>query len=178
MQGPSKKEHPRHKGRPAGNAVSVVIAVALCSAFILAFAVIVLDSQETPRTGPGHFPRKNPVPFGFNFYVTPALRIPWTDLTFQLSEGANATSWSNLTSQDLTSSQKNITWHYGQPKTLSNLSIWFNVTDALGNGRWDSFDAISFTTGSANRFSANTTYTLSILYEPTGGSLLSLTFYG
>jgi hypothetical protein len=148
--------------------------------FILVFVLVTIGYNESPRTGPGSFPRKSTVPYGFKFDLMfgSSSHTSWTDLTFQLSTGGYTISWTNLTAQDLNSHEVNQTWHYGHPQILGSMSVWFNVTDLSGNGKMDNRDSFEFTTGSDVRFSPDSTYTLTILYEPTDGSMLSLDFTG
>ncbi len=162
-----------------GRSGSIVIAIAVCVMFILVFLLVIVNN-ESPRTDHGSMPRKKTVPYGFKFYLYPgsSSHTSWTDVTFQLSSGANTIAWANLTDQDLDSHEVNQTWHYGHPQSLGSMSVWFNVTDLSGNGRLDSGDSIEFTTESDSRFSSDSTYTLTILYEPTDGSMLSLDFTG
>lgn len=146
--------------------------------FILVFVMISLDDTDYTPTG-GHPFRKAAIAYGFKFQLlAPPSKTSWTDVTFQLSAGSNTISWGNLSAEDLNSQESNTTWHYGHPQTLGPLSVWFNVTDLTGNGRLDIGDFITFTTGSDALFSSSTTYTLIILYEPTGGSMVSLDFTG
>ncbi len=156
---------------------SVFIAIAVCGMFLLVFVLTMTHHPDGTTDGPRT--RKVTIPYGFKFFLpTPSSHISWTDISFQLSVGSNTISWMNLTAQDLTSSESNTTWHYGHPQTLGSMSVWFNVTDLAGDGRMNSGDAIAFTTGSAETFSANKTYTMTLLYEPTDGSLLGLDFTG
>jgi len=148
--------------------------------FILVLVLVTIGDNESPRTDHGSFPPKNTVPYGFKFYLMfgSSSHTPWTDITFQLSSGSNVITWANLTAQDLNSHEDNQTWHYGHPQILGSMSVWFNVTDLSGNGMLDNGDSIEFTTGSDYRFSSDSTYTLTILYEPTDGSMLALDFTG
>lgn len=102
--------------------------------------------------------------------------LMWGDLEIELSDGTNTTSWTNLTAADLTSSHGNVTWHFGSPKSLGGLEVWLNVTDSKGDGLLDHGDYMDLTTGGP-RFSSEVGYVLTLLYMPTQGSLLSMTFF-
>jgi hypothetical protein len=119
---------------------------------------------------------KTIVPYGFRLPLPsgPLPHTSWTDIAIQLSTGIYTIQWANLTSQDLDSHEVNATWHYGHPLTLGSLSVWLNVTDRTGNGNLDNGDFLTMTTGSDVTFLTNTSYTLTLLYEPTGGSILSM----
>lgn len=155
---------------------TIGIVIALCAVFILAFSLVALYEPHQDRIWP-QIPRKVSIPFGYMFQFY-GFTASWNDITFQLSAGGYTISWANLTSQDLTSSEKNTTWHYGHPQILGTMSVWFNVTDLAGDGRLNNGDSVAFTTGSAETFSANKTYTMTLLYEPTDASMLGLDFTG
>jgi hypothetical protein len=168
------------KGTDPGKArdiKTIGIVVALCAVFILAFGLVALYDPDPPDRIWPQIPRKIPIPFGFKFQFYGFI-ASWTDITLQLSAGAYTIAWANLTAQDLTSNEKNTTWHYGHPLILGSMLVWLNVTDLAGDGRLNNGDAITFTTGSAETFSENKTYTMTLLYEPTDGSMLSLDFTG
>jgi hypothetical protein len=158
--------------------ISRLIVIVICAMFILVFVIVSLDDTDNTSTD-GPLVRKAALAYGFKFQLfAPSSKTSWTDVTFQLSAGSNTISWINLSAENLNSKESNTTWHYGHPQNLGSLSVWFNVTDLTGNGRLDYGDIITFTTGSDALFSSSTTYTLSILYEPTDESILALDFTG
>lgn len=164
-------------GRPSRRSWSIVIAIAVSAMLLLVFILIALDHPNGTLTiSPT---RKKAIPYGFEFDLTgPSSHVSWTDVTIQLSSGIDTISWSNLTAEDLNSNEMNATWHYGHPQILGPMSVWLNVTDLAGNGCVDTGDHVSFTTSSSARFLTNTTYTIVLLYEPTGGSMLDIDFTG
>ena len=159
---------------------SIVITIAVCAMFILAFALIAMGYPNEGIDGHHYYPHKSAVPYGFRLPLPsgPLPHTSWTDVTIQLSTGVYTIAWTNLTSQDLDSPDGGATWHYGHPLTLGSLSVWLNVSDRAGNGYLDNGDFLTMTTGSDVSFLMNSTYALSLLYEPTGGSILSMIFTG
>jgi FlaG/FlaF family flagellin (archaellin) len=117
---------------------------------------------------------KSSVPNGYKVQLTEATAdVKWGDIIIQLNEGPNTTSWTNLTTADLVSSTSPTMWHHGSPLHLDNLSVFLNITDLSGNGKIDRGDSLTFTTCSSPTFVTTLTYTLTLVYKPTGGSILS-----
>lgn len=106
-------------------------------------------------------------------FTNPTGEIKWGDVYIQLSEGANITSWTNLTTEDLVSSTSPIQWSYGDCLILGNLHVFLNVSDLTANGKINQGDSVTFTTFTAPTFSTSLTYTLTIVYRPTGGMIMS-----
>lgn len=123
-------------------------------------SVLVLDKQTVAN--------------GYKVQLTEATaEVKWGDVTMQLSEGTDIVSWINLTTEDLVSSTEPAVWHYGSALTLGALHVFLNITDIGANGKINRGDAITFTTFVSPTFSTSLTYTLTLVYMPTGGSILS-----
>lgn len=60
---------------------------------------------------------------------------------------------------------------------MGALDVWLNVTDLAANGRMNNGDYITLTT-SNGQFSMSTTYTLTLIYEPTAGAMVYYGFTG
>ncbi len=117
---------------------------------------------------------KNSVASGYKVQLTDATsEIKWGDVIVQLSEGANITSWSNLTTENLVSPNVPVTWHFGSAISLGGLSVFLNITDLGANGKINRGDSLTFTTFTSPTFSTSLTYTMALVYKPTGGSVLS-----
>ena len=58
------------------------------------------------------------------------------------------------------------------------MTVYLNATDLAGNGRMSNGDYITLQVGGGSVFSPSTTYTLTLLYEPTDGSMLAYDFTG
>jgi flagellin-like protein len=117
---------------------------------------------------------RSSVPNGYRVQLTEATAdVKWGDIMIQLSEGLNTTSWTNITTEDLVSPISPTVWHYGSPLVLDNLNVFLNITDLSGNGKINRGDSLTFTTYTSPTFLTPLTYTLTLVYKPTGGSILS-----
>lgn len=111
---------------------------------------------------------------GYKVTLTdPTGDIKWGDIYVQLSEGMNITSWTNLTTADLVSSESPVQWSYGSSLMLSGLHVFLNVTDLTANGKINQGDSLTFTTLSSPTFSTYLTFTLTLIYRPSGGMIMS-----
>lgn len=117
---------------------------------------------------------RSSVPAGYKVLLTnPTGDIKWGDVFVQLSEGTNITSWTNLTTEDFVSTSQPATWSYGTSVTLSGLHVFLNISDLTANGKINQGDSLTFTTFTAPTFSTSLTYSLTLIYRPTGGMILS-----
>lgn len=115
---------------------------------------------------------------GYKVVLTEATTdVKWGDVMIQLSEGLNTTSWTNLTTASLVSPISPTVWHYGSPLVLDDLHVFLNITDLSGNGKINRGDSLTFTTFSSPAFITSYTYMLTIVYKPTGGSILSAAIF-
>lgn len=118
---------------------------------------------------------RSSVPSGYKVLLTDATsEVKWGDVIVQLSEGTDIDSWSNLTTADLVSPVTPAVWNCGEPKTLGNLSVFLNITDIGGNGKINRGDSLTFSTFTSPTFSTSLTYTLTLVYKPTGGAIVSV----
>ena len=62
-------------------------------------------------------------------------------------------------------------------RALGTLTVWMNATDLAGNGYVNQGDSVTLTTA-GGLFSKSTTYTISLLYKPTGDTIVSQSFTG
>ena len=160
--------------------VVVVIVVIFVLPLLLYFMVLGFDGDND---GYGNTPginvlRKSSIAGGFKIELTaPTAEVTWSDVTIQLSNVARTISWTNMTASDLTSAAPPEAWHYGSGRVLGDLVVFLNVTDLAANGRISNGDYIAFTVGSG-AFASSATYTMTLLYEPTDGSMLSYDFTG
>jgi flagellin-like protein len=169
--------------RKDSEAVSPVIATILMVAITVVLAavlyVMVLGFGGTSSTPGINVLRKSSIAGGFKIeFTAPTAEVAWSDVTIQLSDAsAHTVSWNNGTTVGLTSTTQPKVWHYGSAQTLGSLAVWFNVTDLAANGRMSNGDYITLTVG-GGVFAPSTTYTVTLLYEPTSGSMLAYDFTG
>ena len=104
------------------------------------------------------------------FIVTISVReIPWDDITIQLTDGIDLAEWepisSNLDGGSAISS--NLT-----TRTLGTLTVCCTVFDLAGTGYINQGDCLELSTFSgAEAFDSETTYTVVLIYEPTGEAM-------
>jgi hypothetical protein len=134
-------------------------------------------SGEVDMTPSINVLQKSAVSNGFKVaFTAPTSEVAWSDVTIQLADGSNTVTWDTMTTEGLTSSSPPAVFN-GAVKTLGTLSVYMNATDLAGNGRMSNGDYITLQVGGAV-FAPSTTYTLTLLYEPTGGSMLGYNFTG
>lgn len=98
---------------------------------------------------------------------------PWSNVTILISDGANTAAWTNITSEDLTGGAG--TRHNYASVMLGSLIVWLNITDLSGNGYLNNGDYMSLT---ANSFASTTTYTVTVIFEPTACEMTHINFSG
>lgn len=101
--------------------------------------------------------------------------VPWGTILIQLSDGSNEASWAPTTA-GLTAATA-IREELGA-KMVGSLRVWCNVTDLAANGRINGGDFFTLISGSETTFGASTTYTVTIIYEPTGDEIAHMSFTG
>jgi hypothetical protein len=117
---------------------------------------------------------ENGVKFTFSGVSKPTI---WSDISIQLVEGQQHLSWSPKSGA--LDGGYAMTYEGFKPVMLgSSLRIWCNVTDVQGNGYIDGGDFFAFTTGSSQPFIPYTLYTMTIIWEPAGAKMTSITFEG
>ena len=168
--------------RKDSEGVSPVIATILMVAITVVLAavlyVMVLGFGGTTSTPGINVLRKTSTAGGFKIeFTAPTAEVTWSDVTIQLSAGSNTVSWTNMTTEALTGAAPPEVWHFGSGQTLGTISVWLNVTDLAANGRMSNGDYVTVTVG-GGVFAPSTTYTLTLLYEPTDGSMLAYDFTG
>jgi len=164
--------------RKDSEGVSPVIATILMVAITVVLAavlyVMVLGFGGTTSTPNVQVLKRTTISSGYQVALTsPTATVKWGDVQIQLSDGTNTLTYNNQTTVLLTSASPPKMWHYGSARTLGSLSVWFNVTDLAGDGKISSGDFMSITTGGASTFSVSTSYTLTIIYTPTGSAMMS-----
>lgn len=152
--------------------VSILISVGLAAALYL----MVLGFGGTP--GPSATPiavmSDTPTVDGVKVtFMSVSEEVPWSDVTLLLSDNMNFAAWHPVSS-DLTGTvfeQED----YGSDM-LGSLIVSLTVTDLAGNGVVDGGDYFVLT--SSPSFSAVTTYTVTIVWEPSDGNIGMVSFSG
>lgn len=100
----------------------------------------------------------------------------WDDFTVQLQDQSGATAiWAPLTSKLDNGTTSN---YIDGPKALGSLAVSCNITDLAGNGRVDRMDFFTLIPGADQAFSSGTTYTVTIMYDPTATEVCRVSFVG
>jgi flagellin-like protein len=167
--------------RKDSEGVSPVIATILMVAITVVLAavlyVMVLGFGGTSSTPGINVLRKTSVGTGFKIeFTAPTAEVKWSDVTIQLSSGADTVSWNDMTTELLTSTTQPAVWHGAQKTAGSLVGVYLNITDLAANGAMSNGDYVTIQMPSG--FASSTTYTLTLLYEPTSGSMLAYSFTG
>ena len=156
--------------------VVVVIAFTLITVILAAVLyVMVLGFGGTSAQTPESFLTKSTVSSGLELSFGPvSADMQWSDVTILLSDGTSTVHWSPATtSLDNATTSKQLLWAC----TLGSLTVYCNVTDLAGNGYVNQGDYFALTTGGGS-FSVATTYTCTIMYDPTAGQVCRINFIG
>lgn len=170
--------------RSRTEAVSPVIATILLVGITVVLAatlyVMVFGFGANTNTPPVADFTKSSVTGGFKFVFTPFSKdTTWDKISIVLSDDTHAISFNNTTTESLSSPSGVVATitHCDGSRVLGNLTIWMNVTDLAGNGYVNQGDSVTPTT-SGGHFSKNITYTIFLIYKPTGDVITSQQFIG
>jgi len=168
--------------RKDAEGVSPVIATILMVAITVVLAavlyVMVLGFGGTTSTPSVQVLQRTPVTSGWKIALTnPTSTVKWDDISaVQLSDGTNTASWTNIsTAKEITATPG--VGKYGS-QSLGALTVYLNITDLAGDGKIGNGDYLVFTTPSAATFSITGSYTFTLLYKSTGGSMISTSLTG
>ncbi len=154
--------------------ISIILAFGLAA--LLYVMVLGFDGTDG-RTPAVIVISKTSIDGGFKFtFSATTSEVVWSDITFQLSEETSFVSWQPKT-QDLTSASGSVTYPYGVRAGLTGVDVEMVATDIAGNGRMSMGDYITLTAADG-AFSVATTYTLTLIHEPTGGAMTNYVFTG
>ena len=113
---------------------------------------------------------------GLRFALSqPTISVVWDDIAIELSTQVSVASWhphyDGLAGSGL------MTDNLGA-MPLGSMTVYCSVSDLIGNGFINNADYFELTTSGTPTFSPSTTYSLTIIYEPTGGQMASMDFQG
>lgn len=110
-------------------------------------------------------------PDGYKWQLTaPTSEVTWTDFTVILQTGANSVTWSTATQTDLTGT--GVETQALGVKDLGGTNFYMNVTDLGGNGVMNNGDYFTIT----GTFASATSYTVTLMHEPTDGQMVAQTW--
>lgn len=167
--------------RKDSEAVSPVIATILMVAITVVLAavlyVMVLGFGGTTNTPAVNVLRKTSVTDGFKIeFTAPTSEVKWGDVTIQLTYSGGSASWTPTTA-GLTGTPIPKSEDLGEVDLTDTFTVSVVVYDLSGNGAMSNGDYIIIT-ATEGSFSNTVTYTLTMLHEPTDGSMLSYEFTG
>jgi hypothetical protein len=153
-------------------AIIVAVTITIASLFYLWWASPGADGMT-----PAVITSRVPVIGGWQINIVSVTKtdIPWDQINVQLNGGTDSVGWSIKTA-DLDGGF-NITAPYAA-KLLGTLSVTLTVTDNSGSGFVSGGDYFTFTANPV--FSSTMTYTVVLIYEPTGDQMSpgGITFTG
>jgi flagellin-like protein len=164
--------------RKDAEAVSPVIATILMVAITVVLAAVLYVMVLGFGTGGSGTPSIQITtrtaissPDGYKFALTaPTTEVAWTDLTIVLQTGAYSATWDNATQAGLTTTGV-ATQNVG-PRTMNSVAYTAIVTDMGGNGFINLGDYFTIT----GAFAGSTSYTVTLMYEPVDGQMVSQTW--
>jgi len=170
--------------RKDAEAVSPVIATILMVAITVVLAAVLYvmvlgfggTSTQAPTTS---LAKKVPGPsYGVKYeFVAISKTTSWDDLSIQLSDGTSNAAWHPVKANFATGSTVTHS-EATSPTVFGTLSVFCNVTDLVGNGNVNGGDYFTLQTYAAATFGTSTTYTISIIYDPTSEKIFDTTFTG
>ena len=167
-------ESSKHVGKMC--IIFAVVGVLLTVGLSALLYVMVLGFGSDGFTPAIQIISRGTVPNGFRFTLSsPTHSVVWSDLGITLSDSSSTVSWSP-DSEDLTGPGP--TSVVSGTGAMGLLSVRCSVTDIEGNGYINNGDSFELVTVSGDTFSPAVEYTLRLLYQPDGGSMVSYTFHG
>jgi ribosomal protein L37E len=163
-------------GMSAGMVITIVIVVFVIVPIVLSAVlyVMVLGFGSYGSATPSILITSRTAisnPDGYRFALSaPTSEVSWTDLTIVLQTGADSAVWSTATQSSLTAT--GVATQALGARTLGSMSVFVNITDMGGNGYINNGDYFTIT----GTFASFTSYTLTLLYEPTDGQMVAQTW--
>jgi predicted RNA-binding Zn-ribbon protein involved in translation (DUF1610 family)/FlaG/FlaF family flagellin (archaellin) len=138
--------------------------------------VMVLGFGGTDSNPPVAVLSRNTITYGEKFtFVAVSSSTSWDDVSVTLTDGIEYITWfPQASDMDFGSpSETQLTAEY-----LDGMLVSCVVYDIAGNGLVNGGDYFTLTTSGSSTFTPATTYDVTIIYEPTGSSMASITFVG
>jgi len=169
--------------RKDAEAVSPVIATILMVAITVVLAAVLYvmvlgfgqgGGSQTPTSS---LTKVTPAPdYGVKYQFAPMSKdTAWTDVSILITDGVTTVSWAPLTTDlDNGTTAK---WN-GASKVLGIISANCSITDLAGNGYVNQGDFFTITGGPGAAFLTSTTYTVTIMYDPSSAKICDTTFQG
>jgi flagellin-like protein len=170
----------RNKSEAVSPVIATILLVGITVVLAATLYVMVFGFGGNTNTPPAATYTKASVSGGFKFTFTPFSKdTTWDQISVVLTDDSSAISFTNATTASMSSQSGTATTvtHCVGSRVLGNLTVWMNATDLAGNGYVNQGDSVTLTTA-GGVFSKSTTYTIVLLYKPTGDTITSLPFTG
>jgi len=166
--------------RKDAEAVSPVIATILMVAITVVLAavlyVMVLGFGGTGTQTPTSSITKSSVISGDKFTFAPmSTDTAWSDTSIIVTDGTNTLTWKPLSTGWAGTTTK--TWA-GGAQALGTRSVYLNITDLAGNGFVNQGDYYTLIVAGGLGFSSTTTYTTTIMHNPSAAAICHIDFQG
>lgn len=154
--------------------VGILITVGLAAVLYVMVLGFGGDGAQTPASNLS----KTTVTNGVKLTFAPFTQdTTWSDVTILLQDPiGNIAIWSPVTT-DLNSGTP-IMNSFAAVGFGPITNLWCNITDLAGNGYVNQGDFFTFTTGGATSFSTSTTYTITIMHDPSSSEICHISFNG
>lgn len=153
--------------------VIVVVVVPIVLSAVLYFMVVGFSGTGTQT--PTAQMVKSSTATGLRFTLAGITKdTQWGDVRILLQDETTTDSWTPTTAGLTGFAGK--TYNGGAQAIGGGKNVYLNVTDLVGNGYINGGDYISCEPGTA--FSASSTYTLTLIYAPTGSEMTHSTYTG
>lgn len=170
----------KNKSEAVSPVIATILLVGITVVLAATLYVMVFGFGGNTNTPPAAAFTKASVTDGFKFTFTPFSKdTTWDQISIVLTDDSSAISFTNTTTASMSGhggTMMTMTHCVGS-RALGNLTVWMNATDLAGNGYVNQGDCVTLTTA-GGKFSNSTTYTISLLYKPTGDTITSLSFTG
>jgi hypothetical protein len=157
-----------------GIVVGLLLTVLLAAVLYIATLGFVPDGGSTPTM---NMLSRTPMDNGFKFVLSsPTSTVHWSELTIILDDGVNTVHWDKFTTNDLTTPSAPAAYTEAYPRYLGDLDVYFSITDLAGNGEINNGDFFTLEVPDGQSFGTGTTYTLTLIHEPSNGQMLTYHF--
>ena len=156
--------------------ILAVVGILASVGFAAILYVMVLGFGSADGNTPVAALARNTITNGVEFTIAAITKtdVPWDDVKIQVSDGTNSAQWSPTKAFQSTTVGHN----YSASAALTGLTVCLWIYDVSGNGFVSGTDYFTLTTSGGPTFSSATTYTVTIVYAPTGSSMTSASFTG
>ena len=157
--------------------VFAIVGILLSVGLAAVLYVMVLGFGGSVDTTPSLvFTSRSRISNGLRFaFSQPTIPVVWDDIAIALSTQVDVAGWHPH--NDGFAGSGLMTDNLGAAP-LGSLTVYCSVSDLMGNGLVSNGDYFELTTSGTPTFSPSTTYSLTIIYEPTGGQMASIDFQG